>query len=386
MTTLERAVAVLADLVAFPTVSSQSNLDAIGYLEAPLKNAGARCWRQPDATGAKANLFATIGPDAPGGVVLSGHTDVVPVAGQAWSSDPFRLAERDGRLYGRGACDMKGFVACAVAMAPVFAAAGLTRPIHYALTYDEETGCHGAEALTRKLGAEGFAAEAVIVGEPTEMRIVSANKGCYEYTTRITGLEGHGSLPDLAVNAAQYAVRYATRLMALAEELKARAPEGSAFAPPWTTVSVGRIEGGVAHNVIPNACLIDWEMRPVRGKDAEFVKDALADLVQETLLPEMRAVHPEASITLEAVGEVVGLEPTPVNAAVSLLTELTGGNAEEAVAFGTEAGLFQGIGLPTAVCGPGSIREAHKPDEFVTKDELARCLVMLERLAARLSG
>lgn len=384
MTNQERAEAILADLVAFPSVSSASNLDIALYLETVLTQAGARIERQTDPSGAKVNLFATIGPDAPGGVVLSGHMDVVPVEGQAWSSDPFTLTERDGRLYGRGACDMKGFIACAVALAPTFAAAGLTRPIHYALTYDEETGCQGAEALAAKLEADGLAAEAVIVGEPTEMRIVSANKGCYEYTTRFSGLEGHGSLPDRAVNAVQYAIAYATRLMTLGAELKARAPAGSAFTPPWTTVSIGRIDGGVAHNVIPHTCLLDWEMRPVRAADAAFVKDAMAAYVAAELLPAMRAVHPQAAIELETIGEIVGLEPTPENAAVGLLTELTGGNAEEAVSFGTEAGLFQEIGLPTAVCGPGSIAQAHKPDEYVARSELSRCLAMLERLAERM--
>lgn len=386
MASLDDTKALLAELVAFPTISADTNVGIIARLAELLEAAGARTEVFLNAEGNKANLFATLGPEAPGGILLSGHTDVVPVADQIWSTDPFELAERNGRLYGRGTCDMKGFIAAAVAMAPEFAEAVHDRPIHFAFTHDEEIGCLGAQALVEVLRSRELRPSVAIIGEPTEMRIIEGHKGCYEYSTHFTGLEGHGSAPDHGVNAVEYAVRYVSRLMELKERLKDRAPRGSRFDPPWTTINTGAVVGGVAHNVIPGRARVDWEMRPVQAGDADFVKSDLATFCVDTLLPAMRAVSPEAAIELEVIGEVCGLEPAEENEARRIVGELTGANSTDVVPFGTEAGLFQALGMSVVVCGPGSIAQAHKPDEFLGLDQLRQCLDMLDRLARRLEG
>ncbi len=337
-----------------------------------------------DPGGTKANLWATLGPDADGGIVLSGHTDVVPVTDQDWTTDPFDMVERDGRLYGRGTCDMKGFIAACLTMAPAFADRVTTRPLHFAFTHDEETGCIGAGHLVAALSDRGLRPAIAIIGEPTEMRIVEGHKGCYEYTTEFHGLPGHGSAPDLGVNAVEYAARYVARLLALKELLKARTPETSRFDPPWTTINVGALHGGVAHNVIAPRARVDWEMRPVVTADADFVKDDLAGYVTDILLPAMRAVDPSADILTHVIGEITGLQPMEPNAARALVAELTGANGAHLVPFGTEAGLFQSLGLHAVVCGPGSIEQAHKADEYVALDQLQACLDMLEKLALKL--
>ncbi len=382
---LVRSVQILRDLIAFPTVSTDSNLNMIRYLSDHLGALGARCQVLADSTGGKANLFATMGPDEPGGIMLSGHTDVVPVADQDWSSDPFELVEQDGLLFGRGTCDMKGFIAAVLAMAEQIDPRNLTRPLHFAFTHDEETGCLGARHLVGDLADQGIVPDIAIIGEPTEMRIIEGHKGCYEYTTRLTGLEGHGSAPDVGVNAAEFAARYVAKLLELREALKPRAPEGSGFEPPWTTINVGRISGGVAHNVIAGRAEVDWEMRPVQIADADFVKDAMSAHVREYLLPMMQSVDPQASITVETIGEVAGLEPMERNAARDLVAELTGANGTDLVAFGTEAGLFQKLGAQVVVCGPGSIAQAHKPDEFLALSQLDQCCTLLDKLRRHVS-
>lgn len=387
MTThLSDTVALLRDLIAFPTLSEVSNLDMIAFLAHRLEAHGARVEIFHDAIGHKANLFATLGPEVDGGIVLSGHSDVVPVAEQDWTSPPFELTEKDGRLYGRGSCDMKGFIAAVTAMAPYFAARVRDRPIHFAFTYDEEVGCLGGQALIESLRIRGIRPGLAIIGEPTMMRVIEGHKGCYEYTTRFCGQAGHGSAPDRGVNAVEYAVRYVGRLLELKEALRARAPLGSRFDPPWTTINTGSLKGGVAHNVIASNAAIEWEMRPVQAADAAFVKEDLRRYVEEMLLPRMRAVCPEASIVTEVIGEVDGLEPAAGNAARDIVMELTGANGADLVPFGTEAGLFQAYGMSAVVCGPGSIEQAHKPDEFVSLDQLQQCLDMLKRLADRLAA
>ncbi len=384
MATLADTTAILGDLVAFPTVSSESNLEMAGYLAERLTEAGARVEMIHNDTYTKANVFATLGPEEDGGIVLSGHTDVVPVEDQDWTSEPFAMREADGRLYGRGTCDMKGFIAAALATARDYSPDRLRRPLHFAFTYDEETGCFGGRALVEHLKAHDLRPALAIVGEPTGMQIIEGHKGCYEYTTSFTGLEGHGSAPDRGVNAVEYAVRYAARLMALHEDLRARAPSGSPFDPPWTTVNIGRLSGGVAHNVIANHAEVDWEMRPVRTEDADFVKDALRNYVEGTLLPAMRRVAPKAGIETTVIGEVEGLLPMPVNEARALVSDLTGGNSTGVVPFGTEAGLFQTLGLSVVVCGPGSIEQAHKADEYLEARQLSACIDMLSRLRTKL--
>jgi acetylornithine deacetylase len=385
MTDLSRTQAILADLVGFPTVSADSNLAMIDHMANLLSDAGARVDLFHDDTGTKANLFATIGPDRAGGIVLSGHSDVVPVTDQNWTSDPFRLAERDGRLFGRGTCDMKGFIAATLAMAPDYAARRLTRPIHFAFTYDEEVGCLGARSLVPALQARGIRPAMAIVGEPTDMRIIEGHKGCCEYTVAFQGLEGHGSNPDRGVNAVEYAVAYVARLMELRHQLRHRTPVASVFEPPWTTINIGRLSGGVAHNVIASRAELNWEMRPVQESDAAFVRQTMADYCNDVLLPQMQAVCPDAGITTYVIGEVCGLEPMEENAARRLVAELTGANGADVVSFGTEAGLFQQMGLSAVLCGPGSIEQAHKADEYVTLSQLDQCLTMLHGLGERLT-
>lgn len=379
-------IELLRRLVAFPTVSADSNLPIIDYLAERLTDAGARVDIYPDPSGTKANLFATIGPEVDGGILLSGHTDVVPVADQDWSTDPFDMVEHDGRLYGRGTCDMKGFIAAAVTMAPLYARAATVRPVHFVFTHDEEIGCLGARALAPILRARATRPSAAIIGEPTGMRVIEGHKGCYEYSVHFTGLEGHGSAPDHGVNAVECAVRYVARLLELRERLKASAPADSRFDPPWTTINPGALVGGVAHNIIPGRARVDWEMRPVRPEDADLVKADLDDFCQHHLLPEMRSICLETEIVTEVIGEVDGLVPAGANEARDIVMELTGANGAGLVPFGTEAGIFQGLGMSVAVCGPGSIEQAHKPDEYLALDQLAQCLDMLERLAEKLGG
>ena len=377
---------ILGELIAFPTVSSDSNLELIAHAADRLGALGAETRVLVDETGSKANLFATIGPERDGGIVLSGHSDVVPVADQDWSADPFAMREADGRLYGRGACDMKGFIAAVLAVAPLFASRQLSRPLHVCLTYDEEVGCLGARKLVGDLAAMDIRPSLAIIGEPTEMRIIEGHKGCCEYTTVFRGLEGHGSVPDAGVNAVEYAVRYVTRLMELREVLKARTPDGSRFEPPWTTLQVGRLAGGVAHNVIPGLASVDWELRPVSEADRHFICEQIDAYVVDELLPAMRAVHGSAEVVRHVIGEVAGLEPVDDNEARRIVAALTGANGADVVSFGTEAGLFQQFGMSAVVCGPGSIAQAHKPDEFVEISQLQACIAMLTGLAGKLAA
>lgn len=371
---------ILADLITFPTVSSDSNLEMIAYLATRLEDCKADVHLFTDPSGKKANLFATLGPQKDGGIVLSGHSDVVPVSDQNWTSDPFRMVERDGRLYGRGSCDMKGFIASTIAMAPTFARAVQDRPLHFAFTYDEEVGCIGATHLAHSLQEIGVRPSVAIIGEPTEMRIIEGHKGCYEYTTRFQGLEGHGSAPDLGVNAVEYAARYVSYLLDLKEQLRDMSPPESAFEPPWTTVNVGAFQGGSVHNVIAPKAQVDWEMRPVQHSDADFVKSRLHAYCHEVLLPKMLAVCPDASIETEVIGEVTGLVPTSENEAKQIVAELTGEQDAHLVPFGTEGGIFQNLGMDVVICGPGSIQQAHKADEFVAINQLERCNQMLAKL------
>lgn len=381
---LSKTKNLLRDLVAFPTVSSQSNQELIDFAANRLDDCGAKVDVITAPCGTKANLFATLGPETDGGILLSGHSDVVPVVDQDWQSDPFDMVERGGRLYGRGTCDMKGFIAAILAMAPQYAKQVRARPIHFALTYDEEIGCFGAQHLAQTLQDRGLTPGVALIGEPTMMRIIEGHKGCYEYSTHFQGLEGHGSTPDLGVNAVEFAARYVNRILELKQALRGMAPGGSPFEPPWTTINVGGLNGGVAHNVIASKAQIDWEMRPVQTSDADHVKTALRHLCDTELLPQMQAIYPQASIELETIGEVAGLVPTDQNEARAIFSELTGANTADLVAFGTEAGIFQALGTDVVVCGPGSIEQAHKADEYLSLDQLSQCLTMLERLGGRL--
>lgn len=373
------AMLILGDLVGFPTVTSESNLDLITYVTSRLEPLGADIRITQDETGTKANLFATIGPIVDGGVVLSGHSDVVPAEDSDWTGAPFVAMRRAQNIYGRGTVDMKGFIACALAMAPHFADAGLAKPVHIAVTFDEEIGCRGAPLLIADLKKAGLNPQAVIVGEPTEMGIVEAHKGMHEYTTTIAGLEGHGSRPAHAVNAVQYGSRYVSRLMELADELEASASEGSPYDPPGTTISVGSMHGGVAHNIVAGECVIQWEMRPVAEADAARVLDQMSAF-EKQILEEMQSVTPNASIETKTEGAVGGLERDGRSRAVELLSQLLTDAQRTVAAFSTEAGLYQAAGISAAVCGPGSIDVAHQADEYVSLDQLEQCLSMMKGL------
>ncbi|GKY88447.1 acetylornithine deacetylase [Sinisalibacter aestuarii] len=386
MTKLTDTIELLRELVAYPTVSADSNIALVENLAGWLESAGARVELHHDETGQKANLFATIGPERDGGILLSGHTDVVPAKGDDWTNDPFEMVERDGKLYGRGTCDMKGFIAASVAMAPVLAHSVTERPLHFAFTYDEEVGCLGAQALADTLAAKGIRPGVAIIGEPTGMRVIEGHKGCCEYTTHFEGRAGHGSRPELGVNAVEFAVRYVSRLLELRRPLRARAPKDSRYEPPWTTINPGSLLGGVAHNVIADRASVQWEMRPVQAGDGSFVREEMRRYVHEHLLPEMQAIWPEARIVTEVIGEVAGLQPASENAARDIMLELTGANSCDLVAFSTEAGVFQKLDMDVVVCGPGSIDQAHKPDEYLALDQLQQCLTMLEGLGEKLAG
>lgn len=386
MTELRNAtMLLLADLIGFPTVTSQPNLDLITYCEDALRAAGATTRRTVDADGQKANLFATLGPNVDGGVVLSGHTDVVPADDAGWTASPFLATRRDQRIYGRGAADMKGFIACALAMAPSFAAADLTVPIHLALTFDEEIGFRGAPLLIADLLGYGPLPSVAIVGEPTSMGIISAHKGCHEFTTTITGSEGHASTPERGVNAVEHGARYVAHLLGLRRELAAMAPDDSPFDPPETTVSVGTIHGGAARNIIAGSCTFEWELRPVRATDAHHAWRSI-HAFENALRAELRERHPGADVHTETLAAADGLEATSASPAVALVSELLGRTDTEVVAFGTEAGFYQQAGIPAVVCGPGSIDVAHQADEFVEIEQLEACLRLLGRLSDRLRG
>lgn len=383
MSQLEETIDVLDRLIAFPTISSESNMECILYLQDYLSALGARCVLTSEVAG-KANLFATLGPEGDGGIVLSGHTDVVPVEGQNWSSDPFKMRCEAGKLFGRGSCDMKGFIAASIVTAQDYAKRDLKRPIHFALTYDEEVGCMGGRVLVDQLIKDGLKPSVCIVGEPTSMRIIEGHKGCCEYSTEFTGVEGHSSLPHQSVNALEYATRFVTHLMKVRENLPEMAPENSKFDPPFSTSSICGLHSGVAHNVIPNKALVEWEMRVIQQSDHTYLREAMQDFVDTVLLPEMKAKSPKAGIEEVVCTEVVGLEPEADNEAVRIIRELTGRNSTDVVSFGTEAGLYQAAGVSAALCGPGSIEQAHRPDEFVDIAQLDECLKMLGRLAEEL--
>ena len=371
---------VLSELIKFQTVSGTSNLALIEYCEKKLSKVGASSFRTCDEAKKRFNLFSTVngkGKVNGNGIILSGHTDVVPASAKEWSSDPFISKEKNNKVYGRGTCDMKGFIACSLALAPYFASQNLKKPIHFSFTYDEETACQGAPVMIKELKKRNLNCSVCIVGEPTNMKAVQAHKGCYEYSTYFTGLAGHGSAPDKGVNAVEYGTRFVNKLLELREELKKREPKNSVFTPPYTTLGIGRIRGGIARNVIADQCVVDWELRPVVPEDGEFVNKKMDAYVKDVLLPEMKKVYPKSDIKKEIIGEIIGFNKEEDSQALNLICNLTGDNSREVVSFGTEAGLFQEIGISTVVCGPGSVEQAHTIDEFVTYEQLKKCLGLL---------
>src|SRR5216684_6020905 len=377
---LAAALEILERLVAFDTVSAHSNLELIDWVADYLGRFGIATTRSSVFAG-KANLFATIGPSEQGGVILSGHTDVVPVAGQEWHSDPFRLAEKEGgRLYGRGSADMKGFIALVLALVPDVTRRALNVPLHLAFTHDEETGCFGAPALIGALPTGMARPLLAIIGEPTSMQIANAQKGCSFFRTRITGHEGHSSAPDRGVSAISAAAEIIAELGRLHAEARGRARPESGFDPPHTTLSVGTIAGGTAVNIIARECAFDWDLRTLPDEDAASLKARIDRFISSDLLPRMRAGYEEAAVETETIVAVPPLAPVAGSPAEALARLVTGANTTTTVSFASEAGLYQQAGIPAIVCGPGSIDVAHKPDEFITRAELAAGQAFLDRL------
>lgn len=378
------ALGLLEKLVGFDTESSRSNLPLIDFVEAWLHGLGVATVRVPNADGDKAALHALIGPAIDGGVVLSGHTDCVPVAGQEWTSDPFLLRRGDGRLYGRGACDMKGFDACCLAAVPMFLAADLKKPVHLLLSYDEEISCEGSLDTIRRFGVDLPRPAACIVGEPTQMRIADGQKSIATYRTHVRGHEAHSAIPVRGVSAIEVAVDLIARINAIGAEFYAAARTDSPFDPAWATVHVGTINGGTARNILARDCVFHWEYRglpdmPIRAAYDRF--EAAAEHHRKTTF----AKFPDCRIDTLIECEVPGLVPEAGSAAEQLAKALTGRNVTEAVSYATEAGQFQKAGIPTVICGPGSIAQAHQADEFIAESELRACLAFLRGLAARLS-
>jgi len=377
-------VKMLRKLIGFPTVSRDSNLELIYYVRDCLKPYDADIRLTHDDEKRKANLFATLGPRGEGGIALSGHTDVVPTEGQAWDTDPFNMVEKDGRLYGRGTADMKGFIACVLALVPEFMERGLKSPLHLAFSYDEEVGCIGVGRLISDLRRAGIRPRSCIVGEPTEMRPVIAHKGKKGYRCTVRGLAGHSAYAPRGVNAVEYAAEAIAFLKNLARRHRDQGPYDRGFDVAYTTVHSGVIHGGTALNVIPHECTFDFEFRHLPGDDPDRLLHEFNDYVRSRLEPEMRAVHATAGFLIEPLSEIPVLDTGPEAEVVALAQELSGSSEIGKVSFGTEGSQFHRAGIPTVVCGPGSIAQAHKPNEYVDLDQIARCEDFLRRLMERM--
>ena len=371
---------ILARLVVFDTESSKPNLALIDWVAAYLDGWGVPYVRIPNAAGARAALFATIGPPVDGGVVLSGHTDVVPVAGQAWSADPFTLRVADGRAYGRGAVDMKGFCATALGLVPAYRAADLARPIHILLSYDEETTCLGVMDAIARFGVDLPRPGAVIVGEPTGLEVADAHKSIVTYHTTVHGHEAHSAKPMLGANAVMAACDLVAGLNGIADLMIARGDPSSRFDPPATTVHVGTIRGGTARNILPKECAFHWEFRGLPDLDMAEIPRLFGEIAERVARERLNRYGAFGRIeTIEEIA-IPGLQPEPGSTAERLGLRLAARNRTVSMPYATEAGRFQGAGIPTIVCGPGSIDQAHQPDEFITLDALAQGEAFLRRL------
>ena len=378
----------LEQLVAFDTTSRNSNLDLIESVRAGLSAHGidAELFTSPDQR--KANLFATLPAQdgaTDGGIVLSGHTDVVPVDGQDWASDPFQLTERDGKLFARGSADMKGFIATSMALVPEFLAMPRRKPIHFAFSYDEEVGCLGAPVMLDALKRRGLRAEGCVVGEPTGMRPVVAHKGINLYRCSVHGKAAHSSLTPKGCNAIEYAARLICRIRDIADQVRAQGPYDECFDVPFTTLGTNIVRGGNAVNTIPSLCEFQYEIRNLPGMSPDRLREQVESYVQDELLPRMRKEFDGASVDFKTVASAPGLETAEQEAVTELVRALTGDKDVRKVAYATEGGLFQGIGIPTVICGPGHIEHAHKPDEFVAIDQLQACEGFLRKLGHSLA-
>ena len=380
MTTTE----ILAKLVSFDTTSRNSNLPLIGFVRSYLDAHGVSYRVSTDPSGQKANIHAILGPRSAGGIALSGHVDTVPVEGQAWSADPFTLREQDGRLYARGSCDMKGFVASCLAAVPDFLARDLARPLHLFISYDEEVGCGGAKRLIQDLGESGLKPDLCVVGEPSGMKPILAHKGKLNLHVRVRGQPGHSSEPDKGVNAIYPAAAAIGWVQAEARRFAEQGPFEDGFDPPHTTIHVGTMQGGSILNIIPEQASFDMEWRPIPGDDPYREVERLKEYVARNLEPAMKAVNPACGFSYEITLEMPGMALPADHRLTSVVQQLTGSNSAGKVAYGTEGGFYQNAGIPTIICGPGHIAQAHQPDEFVARSELDSCDGFIRRLVDRL--
>ncbi|MGF6934866.1 acetylornithine deacetylase [Paraburkholderia sp. UCT70] len=378
--------ALLERLIGFATVSRDSNLELIGFVQQYLADLGVDSELFYNAERTKANLFATIGPRDRGGIVLSGHTDVVPVDGQAWTVDPFRLTEKEGRLYGRGTADMKGYIASVLAAVPAFLKPKLEVPVHLAFSYDEEVGCLGVRPMLAELEKRAHKPRMCLIGEPTGLKPVLGHKSKLAMRCHVKGAPCHSAYAPHGVNAIQYAARLINRLEEIGDELARPEHHDARFDPPFSTVQTGVIKGGRALNIVPAECEFDFEVRGVPGFDPNRVVEQLRSYAAAELLPKMRAVQPDTDVSVQMLNAYPGLATSPDSDAARLVEMLSGSKQYETVAFGTEGGLFAQVGIPTVVCGPGSMDQGHKPDEFITIEQLNRCDAMFARLAEHLKS
>jgi acetylornithine deacetylase len=375
---------LLARLVSYDTTSRNSNLELIGFVRDYLDAHGIPYRVSTDATGEKANIHAIIGPQEAGGVALSGHVDTVPVDGQAWSADPFTLRRTDGRLYARGSADMKGFVSACLAAVPDFKAKPLARPLHLFISYDEEVGCQGAQRLIEDLDASGLKPSLCVVGEPSGMQPILAHKGKLNLRVRVRGLPGHSSEPGKGVNAVQAAGEAIAYIAAEARRLAQEGPFQDGFDPPHTTIHVGTIQGGTILNIIPERCEFIMEWRNIPGDDATRHVQRLRDFVARSIEPAMHAVNRGTGFDFEVLTTMPGLSLDADHQLTAIVKQLTGSNSTGKVSYGTEGGYYQNSGIPTIICGPGHIAQAHQPDEWIAQDQLDACDVFIRRLADRL--
>ena len=372
---------ILGTLISCDTTSHKSNLNLMHYVQDYLSNYNIQSHLIESQDGEKANLHAVIGPADKPGIVLSGHTDVVPVAGQVWETNPFKMQERNGKLYGRGTCDMKGFIAAVLAKVPQMVQADLNMPFHLALSYDEEVGCTGVGSLIDFLDAElEVKPKMCIVGEPTMMQPINAHKGGHHVHCRIAGRECHSSLAPYGVNALEYGGALIAYINKVSARIRENGPFNPDFDPPYTTMNIGLFNGGTALNIVPNEAELQFALRPIPEDDAQAIVDEIREYAFKILEPKMKAIDPKSGFTFSEPVKIPSFSSDEKGEVVQLALNLTGSNTPAKVSFATEAGLFQASGIPTVVCGPGSIEQAHKADEFIAVSEMEKCSAFLGAL------
>jgi acetylornithine deacetylase len=383
MTDIQRSIEILDSLVGFDTTSRNPNLPLIDWVESYLDRCGVTYERIPDQAGVKANIWATIGPADKPGYILSGHSDVVPVDGQSWASDPFRLSRRDGKLYGRGATDMKGFVACCLAAVPDIKARRLARPIHLAISYDEEVGCIGVQDIIARIKQLPVKPAGCFVGEPSLMAVIVGHKSKRSLRVNVRGHTAHSSLAPQGVNAVEYAARLICKIRDISERLAHEGARDPLYDVPFTTGHTGTVNGGTALNIVPESCTFEFEFRAIGVDDVNALTEEVTAYGRDVLEPAMKAVAPEAGIEFIDRSNFPGLNTSPDDGVVALAKQLAGASDYAKVAFGTEAGRFSAAGIPSVVIGPGSIDQAHKADEFIAESEVAKCVAFIDRLTAQ---